>query len=177
MESPSPIDNPADFAVWQEGYLAAVNEKLATWTGPSIPFAGGGIDFQRANITVGIDDDSVIASYQFVWQGLMMVTKTYVYDDGQGNKFTASLTYTTPDSPWFDTSLGYNETDQDTAVGACYEWTDSLAQHSSEKFSAWFLPNSQEFAGLDSIRRMLAGIGDAADREVVSHLRLVRTKP
>ena len=30
VESPSPIDNPEEFAVWQDEYLKQVNEKLKT---------------------------------------------------------------------------------------------------------------------------------------------------
>ena len=45
IESPSPIDDPVDYAKWDVGYLAAVNAKLATWTGASITF-GGGLIFQ-----------------------------------------------------------------------------------------------------------------------------------
>ena len=45
-QAPSPIDNPTDFAKWQDEYLKQVNEKLKTYQGYSISTDGIRIDFR-----------------------------------------------------------------------------------------------------------------------------------
>jgi len=175
IEAPSPIDDPAGFAVWQDGYLAAITEKLKTYTGPSIGIGGAGIAYDSAIIVLSSVSWPVIASFRFTWQGQEILTKTYIVNDGQGNLVPLSLTYTTPNSNWFVTKDGYN--DPSKQKGMCYEWTSETAKYVDDKFAASFMPNGQEYTGFDSIQRFIIGTSTQADREMVSRERFLQTYP
>jgi hypothetical protein len=177
IESPSPIDDPAGFAVWQEGYLAVVNEKLKTWTGPSINIVGSGIKYEQAKIVLSINEVSVIASKKFIWQGQEILTKTYVFNDGQGNLVPLSFTYTTPNSPLFDTDLGYISSNG-FEVGVIFEWSGTYARSGiTDPFAASFLPGEKNYTGYDALSRFMIGKSTAADRKTVSQARFMLTRP
>jgi hypothetical protein len=64
VEAPSPIDNPAEFAIWQEEYLKQVNEKLKTYTGTAIDYKTRGFEYGTGKLILGGTDVNVISSYK-----------------------------------------------------------------------------------------------------------------
>ncbi len=171
IEAPSPIDDPADFAVWQDGYLAAVNEKLATYTGPSID---GQVGVGGESFAVDSKNWPVIASYKFTWNGQEMLTKTLVFKDKQGNLIPVSITYTTPTSGiLFDAAGGYKTPPPDMVRSFYFRcvWDDSLKKEFSDKFEESFLPAVD--TDFNAQYRTFGGIGTAADRDILSRSRFI----
>ena len=170
IESPSPIDDPADFTVWQDGYLSAVNEKLANYTGPSI---GGQVGIDGTAFTVDSKNWPVIASYKFSRDGREILTKTLVFKDSQGNLIPVSVTFTTPDTQLFDASMGYKTPlpDRKRSLDFRYVWNGYVKQSIYDKFSESFLPEND--TDVDTLRRAFGGIGTAADREILSRSRFI----
>jgi len=144
------LDDPTRGA-WEDSCLAAVNEKLKTWTGTTDSIVGSGIVFSVAKVGIGEKDWPVIASYWFDWNGQRMLTKAYVFNDGQGNKIPIFVTNTIPSSPWFDANLGYknpSELNDSTGyfeIGLAFEWTDTEAKIGFDEFAASFFTKSKNF--------------------------------
>ena len=98
IQSPSPIDDPTDFAKWEDGYLNAVNAKLQNYTGPTISYDGTGIIyegdvicFQGANLEG--NDIEPIASSEVYRQGEAIAVKTFAWKLKNGSLVPFSVAY------------------------------------------------------------------------------------
>jgi len=104
MDAPA-FDDPT-YVAWQEGYLAAVNAKLPTYTGPVLNYRTG-IDYSTETLTFnGLRDSSnnndgndigVIASYKFVWGNETHVVKTFVMELSDGSRLPFQVAYSNSD--------------------------------------------------------------------------------
>jgi hypothetical protein len=170
VESPSPIDSPEAFAKWQDEYLKQINEKLNTYSGPSIDVANSGFDYQGASFDLISKNWPVIASYKFNWQGQEILTKTFILKDKNGNLIPLSLTYTTPDSFLFDSSRLYTtpSEEKEITLGIDFEWNDNVKKLITDNFAGNFLPTNETDSGFDSLRRVLASVSTEKDREIVA---------
>jgi hypothetical protein len=172
--APSPIDDPTGFARWQDGYLAAIHEKLNTYTGPSIDGGGKcGTDFGSNRFIFVTSNWPVIASYKFTWNEQEILTKTVVLKDSQGVLIPVSITYTTPDSPAFDSIMGF-KTPPAGFSGVWYvyfAWTDYNKRFYTDKFIESFMPTSD--TNFEAQRRVWAGTGSDVDRDLVARSRFI----
>ncbi|HTX80311.1 MAG TPA: hypothetical protein VMC62_11610 [Longilinea sp.] len=173
IDAPSPIDDPANFADWQDGYLAAVNTKLQNYTGAMID--GG-------KLIVGVDSGSfglnstvwpVIASYKFTWKGEEILTKTLVVSDRQGNLIPLSITYAPTSSAIFNTDQKYQTPNdsQSNFLKFQFVWTDNEEKLMPDEFSVAFLPEND--TNLDAPRRAFSANGTADDREILSRSHFI----
>ena len=119
-----------------------------------------------------------IISYKFVWNGQEMLTKTLVIKDSQGNKIPVSVTYTTSDSPVFDSDEGYKTPSSGVIrnLFVRYAWTDNLKNTVTDKFAEYFIPPNINITNLDALRRVFAGKGTAADRDLLSRSHFIWTR-
>ncbi len=170
VESPSPIDDPQNFAKWQDEYLKMIEEKLKTYNGFFINGQSLGIIYSSDLFSVGSENWPVVAAYKFVWKGQEILTKTFVFKDGQENLIPVSLTYSNFNSLMFNSDLGY-VTPKNIRAVFTYAWSKSLREAFSEEFVEDFLPINNE--DLDSQRRGFFGSGDLVDREILSRSRFV----
>lgn len=173
IESPSPIDNPAEFAKWQDGYLAAVEEKLKTYTGPRVnSIKHSTVSFESNSFVFEFNEWPVIAAYKFKWEGKEMITKTLVIEDEQGNLTPVSITYTTPDSPVFDQNEGWTTpSGKPLFLEFSHAWGVDVKKLTTDKFAEEFLlENNPDF---DAQLRVLRGKGDDADRKIMAQSRFL----
>ena len=113
IESPSPLDDPVDFAKWQDGYLAVVDDFLVNFTGPFIE-SGTPFDYTPADGYFAFDPVNVepIASYKYTWLApdgteKTIITKTFpIRDKVSGKKGSISLTYSVDDWITYDNAFG-----------------------------------------------------------------------
>jgi hypothetical protein len=176
VESPSPIDSPEAFAKWQDEYLKQVNEKLKTYTGPSINIVGLGIDYQFASLLIVADKWPVIASYEFNWQGQEILTKTFIFKDNNENLIPLSLTYTTPDSMIFDSITLYTTPSTEKNLDFSYEWNTQSRSVITDKFMESFLPDEKGDINYDAYKRVIVGTGTMEDIKTISRGRFVMAK-
>ncbi|MFA6007199.1 MAG: hypothetical protein WC784_00950 [Candidatus Shapirobacteria bacterium] len=169
VESPSPIDKPSDFAKWQDEYLRQIDEKLKTYTGPSIDSKKIMISFENSRYLIDSDIWPVISSYKFIWNGKEILTKTYVVKDGQNNLIPISVTYTTSDSPAFYTDMGYKTPTGKAFLYLYYAWTDSLKSRYTDIFLEKFMPVKND--NLDAQSRVWSGTGTSSDLDIVKSSR------
>jgi hypothetical protein len=98
IKAPSQIDDPTDFAKWENGYLAAVESKLENYTGP---FIDSDVKGGYTNKTFEFDQVLVkpIAWYKWLWKAPDGTKKTVIIksfpirDVATGKKSTISVTY------------------------------------------------------------------------------------
>ncbi len=173
IEAPSPIDDPADFTVWQEGYLAAVDEKLANYTGPSIDGTVFAFGYDFGQVELASDEWPVVAAYKFVWQGQEMLTKTFIINDGKGNLTPLSITYTTPNSIIFDPSMRYKTPTKRLFMLVFFDWntTDRGLYH--DNFISDYLSGSSVDTFISSMGNIYSGKDSEMDRALISRTRLV----
>lgn len=100
--APSPIDESEKFALWREEYLKQVNEKLINYDGPSLTTENGGINYNYNELILRSGEWPVIASYVFDYEGEKILTKTFVFKDGNTNLLVPlSATYPPEKSIYF----------------------------------------------------------------------------
>ena len=97
--SPSPLDEPEKFALWQEEYLKLVKDKMTDFEGQAIDRQVG-IEHNSYQLHYVSIEWSVISAYKFKWQGQEILTKTFLYQDKLENLIPVSLTYA-PEGSWF----------------------------------------------------------------------------
>jgi hypothetical protein len=121
IDSPSPIDDPTDFAPWEDGYLAAVDAKLENYTGPFIEsdLGGGNTNDQFFFNAVLVKP---IAWYKYSWKSpsgaeRTIITKSFpIRDKATGQKSTISITYAPVDDPFGYNGPGDNYGEYETAT-------------------------------------------------------------
>lgn len=170
VESPSPIDEPDKFVAWQDEYLKMIEEKLKTYDGNTIDAARMAISFETSVFSVGSKDWPVIAAYKFFWEGQEILTKTFVFEDSQGNLIPVSATYTTSDSLLFNSELNYITPILREGY-FYYAWNERVRELVYVKFAEIFLPIKN--IDLDAQRRAFFGSGDSNDRDVLSRSRFI----
>jgi hypothetical protein len=171
IESPSPIDDPVGFAVWQEGYLAAVDEKLKNYTGPYIVLDNIGYQFDGGNIVFWYNEWRAVGSYKFDWRKQEILNKTFVVRDQNGNLVPFSVTYTTPDSPVFVQRMMYRTPSVETMMYMRYEWNSAKMLHFTDPFIDSYLSDNGKY--FESWQRFFGGVGTEEDKYNVSRMRFV----
>lgn len=102
-EAPSPIDKTVEFKVWQEGYLAAVNEKLKTYDGPTINIVTGGdatIGYETSMLNLIVNGLEAIGSYKFPYRGEEILVKSFVVKVKAGTLAPLQVAYPGSCSPF-----------------------------------------------------------------------------
>ena len=168
VESPSPIDNPKEFAVWQDEYLKQVNEELETYEGNVINGSYTGTDFEGANLVLhgGPRDEGetleVVASYQFEWQGHKIVTKTYAMETRDGSLVPFSVAFS--NLPRKNT-YGLVTPPGKVTVYINYDYVVTPSQI-EDPFSESFFKAQKDNIDLDTQRRFLSGLsGDEVEKD------------
>jgi hypothetical protein len=162
VESPSPIDNPEDFAKWQDEYLNQIDEKLKTWDGPIMNIAGTTVDFGIQVLALPKNKWQAISSYKYIWQGKEILTKTYVTKDNTGALVPFSITYTTPNSSAFP-QIGYQNPSKEQFMYIRYEW-EMAKEYGSDQFIDSFLPDKDKDIYFNNWRTFF-GTKDITDEE------------
>ena len=173
VKSPSPIDNPKEFAVWQDEYLRQINEKLETYEGPDIKFEYSGIGYESGDMVLNSEVWPVVASFRFDWQGKEILTKTYVVSSEKVGLVPVSVTYTTSDSVAFNQGVGYKTPTSKSYMFTRYEW-EFVKISLEDNFIDEFLPDRDK-TDFFIWRDFMAGISDSIeeDRYIAFRTRFV----
>ena len=171
VESPSPIDEPEKFAVWQDEYLKMIEEKLKTYDGPVIDNKNGGIMYEAGVIVYRELKWQAVASYKFKWQEKDILTKTYIISDFQIGLAPFSVTYTTSNSTVFDKELGYKTPTGEADMFIRYEW-EKVKEFFTDDFIDEYLPNRDENIDFESWRKYF----DTNDSNEEDKYRAFRTR-
>ncbi|GEM_PF-1861450 len=174
--APSPIDNPENFALFQEEYLQKINEQAETYRDQAInePFGIMGDD------GIFLFHSSVwksVASYKFKWEGQEILNKTFLYTSQQGDLIPITLTYAPEDSWFFDEEFAYQIPDgsQKMDLYTLYAFRESMKQEYSDDFMDQFLPTTTSQTLNEAIIRIWrrGEIPTPADYEIFSKMPLI----
>ena len=171
VESPSPIDEPEKFAVWQDEYLKMIEEKLKTYDGPVIENENGGIMYEAGVIVYRELKWQAVASYKFKWQEKDILTKTYIISDFQIGLAPFSVTYTTSNSIAFSQEVGYKTPPGEANMFIRYEW-ENAKEFVTDDFIDEYLPNRDENIDFTSWRKYF----DTNDSNEEDKYRAFRTR-
>lgn len=170
VESPSPIDDPVNFAKWQDEYLNQIYEKLTTWSGTPVGVENIGIDFNGQRFDFMKENLQPIASYKFKWQGQEILTKTFILKDTKGNLVPFSVTYTTPDSPVFNfKDISYKTPSSEIGMTIRYGWNNYMKVSFTDPFIDAFLPEDTT----NNWRKVLNSDSTLEERELFSRTPFV----
>ena len=178
-KSPSPIDEPEKFAVWQDEYLKMIEEKLKTYEGPYLNTTLNGIGYKSGVFVFGNTNEwRAVAAYKFNWidkggNSNTIINKTFALQDIEGNKIPITITYTTSNSLAFDQDWGYVTPEDNRTMYFRFEW-EYAKKYAVDDFIDNFLPNKEDninFLNNDAIIRGV--VGNEEQRELLSKSRFV----
>lgn len=175
VEAPSPIDNPEEFAKWQDEYLKQVNERLKTYTGKSLSTVGCSIAYEIQRFTFASQEVEVVSSYKFQWDGREILVKTFVLRLPDNSFIPLSVTYPNEDSYLFSWGVENYYTPRTASKLYLYYGESGflkiVSPDSNDEFSIKYLTgNDEKFQSfLNSQVREL----DDADRRNIEELRLI----
>jgi hypothetical protein len=172
VESPSPLDNPEEFAKWQDEYLRLIDEKLKTYDGSIIDAHQCAVDLGGQKLQFRDSEWGAVASYKFNWHGQEILTKTYVVKNANGVLTLFSITYTTEDSPIFlSTSVGYRSPAKEERVLVYYSF-DNEGQQLDDPFIEEFLDDNISQANA-WVKYGLNGLATNEEMELAKDARFV----
>jgi len=153
--APSPIDDPENFALFQEEYLQKIHEQAETYRDQAI---NGSFEI-AGDVGVFLFHSSVwkpIASYKFKWEGQEILNKTFLYTSQQGDLIPITLTYV-PESSWFfNQEFAYKTPDgsQNMDLYVVYAFRDIVKKEQMDNFMDQFLPTNTSQEWNDAIVRI-----------------------
>ncbi|MGI6249823.1 MAG: hypothetical protein ACOYKD_00440 [Anaerolineaceae bacterium] len=139
--APSPIDEPEEFALWQDEYLKQIYEKAEDYRDKAINENFG----IMGEVGFFIFHSSVwnpIASYKFMWQGQEMLSKTFLFKSLWDDLVPITLTYTPEDSWFFSRNKLYETPDSSERMKlyVMYAYRESMKEAKMDDFLDQFLP-------------------------------------
>ncbi len=174
--APSPIDDPENFALFQEEYLQKINEQAETYRDqaidPQFEISGDGLYLFHASVW------KPVASYKFKWAGQEILNKTFLYTSRQGDLVPITLTYATEDSRFFDEEFSYRIPDgsQKMDLYVLYTFDERRQKKYPGDFIGQFLPTDTSPELKEAIARIWwdgNGIPTQADYEMLSKMPLI----
>jgi hypothetical protein len=177
VEAPSPIDNPAEFAKWQEEYLKQVNEKLKTYDGTAIDYKTRAFAYGTGKLVLDGTDVNVISSYKFKWNGMEILAKTFVLKDDRDSLVPFSAIYPPENSAVG--SHSYETIKGKVEMFLFYE-ADRFPKMANEPFYSSFFKSVGVETDLDSMCKYLRMFGEKSvgtdeDRQRFSRIPFVLT--
>ncbi len=167
VKAPSPIDNPDEFAVWQDEYFRQINEKLKTYDGEYMKLENNGIMYNGGYFVFGANNWKVMASYQFPWSDEggnehSIINKTFVFKDSQSNKIPVTITYGPLTSTYWLSEQGY-----ETPIGnnlnmyVRYNWISGRKLFNEPFFNVFLPDEGSDSENFDIWYRVVAGISES----------------
>jgi len=171
--APSPIDDPENFALFQEEYLQKINEQAETYRDQAIDdtFRIG----SRGDFLFYSSVWKPIASYKFKWEGQEILNKTFLYTSQQGDLVPITLTYTPEDSWFFADSFQTPDGSQKMDLYVLYAFKESMKKEFPDDFLDHFLPTDTSQELNEAIIRIWrqGETPTSADYEIVSKMPLI----
>ena len=172
--SPSPIDEPEKFALWREDYLKLVNEKLINYNGPSLTTENMLIGYNYNELFLSSGEWPVVASYIFDYQGEKILTKTFVFKDGNTNLLVPlSATFSSENSLYFNDDYKTHRTGVIEDMMLIYDYGQFLRDldkksFTTEPFMEAFFGDFMSGEEYDAFVRVLFGEANKEDLESFS---------
>lgn len=172
--APSPIDEPEKFALWREDYLKLVNEKLINYNGPSLTTENMLIGYNYNELFLSSGEWPVVASYIFDYQGEKILTKTFVFKDGNTNLLVPfSATFSSENSLYFNDDYKTHRTGVIEDMMLIYDYGQFLRDldkksFTTEPFMEAFFGDFMSGEEYDAFVRVLFGEANKEDLESFS---------
>lgn len=172
--APSPIDEPEEFALWQEEYLKLVNEKLINYDGQSLTIENMLISYNYNMLLLSSNEWPVIASYIFDYQGEKILTKAFVFKDGDNNLLVPlSATFSPENSFYFNDDYKTHRTGVIEDMTLIYDYGQFLRDLdkkdlTTEPFMEAFFGDFMAGEEYDAFARILYGKANKEDLESFS---------
>lgn len=171
--APSPIDDPENFALWQDEYLKQVYEKLKTYTGPTISDEYTGIAYGLGRLMFISSEWPVISSYKFKFQNEELLTKTFVYmDKRNGELVPLSFTYPPEDSFFY---TNYETPTDERVLDISFLWGDKMREVLPNDSMDALLPDTLDEFHYNSLIRFIQNTATPEEKEATIKTMFVVT--